>query len=285
MASIGFTFSTREHPPFISMYIDVMTVLISLLAVGLAMVIQRFAKPDDRVFFLGNTLSQFICQGWAFCIFMYLCARFNLALFDDQLIAIDHFFGFDWLGYIRWLDALPSFWGTRLHSAYYSILPQCVIMLFLLNGCDYCTHAQRFNIVNLVSGLVGAILATLCPSVGGYGYYNIHAQTLPHLHPLIARMHEGVYLALRHHTAHSIEMPFVGIIGFPSFHVIFAIALMYASLPFTLLRLFFIPLNIIMLVSALSEGGHYLSDVLGGLAVAAIGIYAAERTLPRSRYP
>jgi membrane-associated phospholipid phosphatase len=83
-----------------------------------------------------------------------------------------------------------------------------------------------------------------------------------------------------HHTRHSIPYPGAGIVTFPSYHSAVAVILMYASWPYRWLRLVIVPLNIAVLLSTPFNGGHYLSDVLGGVAIAYLGIILAERLLP-----
>lgn len=62
-----------------------------------------------------------------------------------------------------------------------------------------------------------------------------------------------------------------GLITFPSFHVAAAVLIAYAARG-TPLAFLALVLNLVMAVSALSEGGHYLVDVLAGAAVAGLAI-------------
>jgi membrane-associated phospholipid phosphatase len=67
-----------------------------------------------------------------------------------------------------------------------------------------------------------------------------------------------------------------GIVTFPSFHVAAAVLLAWAGANLPLLRYPMIVLNILMLLSAIPIGGHYLIDVIAGCLVAVGSIIAAR---------
>ena len=52
---------------------------------------------------------------------------------------------------------------------------------------------------------------------------------------------------------------------------------MYASMPVRWLKIIAVPLNLLMILSTPVDGGHYLMDVLAGIVIAFIAIYAAKR--------
>jgi len=73
-----------------------------------------------------------------------------------------------------------------------------------------------------------------------------------------------------------------GVIAFPSFHAVLAVLFTYAhrhSATFAPMA----ALNAVMLVSIPSEGGHYLVDVFGGIAVAIVAILAVRAVPARAR--
>jgi membrane-associated phospholipid phosphatase len=86
-------------------------------------------------------------------------------------------------------------------------------------------------------------------------------------------------VGLRHGSLPSLDMMLLkGVIAFPSFHAVLAILFTYAhrgSRVFVPVAVF----NGLMLLSIPSEGGHYLVDVLGGIAVGLLAILMT-RALP-----
>ncbi|MFT8690040.1 phosphatase PAP2 family protein, partial [Acetobacter orientalis] len=62
-----------------------------------------------------------------------------------------------------------------------------------------------------------------------------------------------------------------GVYDFPSFHAVLGILFIYAHRGLKTFYPFLI-LNVIMIVAAIPVGGHYLSDILAGIAVAGFTI-------------
>src|SRR5258707_10224936 len=73
-----------------------------------------------------------------------------------------------------------------------------------------------------------------------------------------------------------------GIIAFPSLHAAFALVLVAAFWPVPVLRWLGLAINTVMLISTPVDGAHYLSDLIAGLAVAALAIVAARRFAAQS---
>jgi membrane-associated phospholipid phosphatase len=86
-------------------------------------------------------------------------------------------------------------------------------------------------------------------------------------------------VGLRHGSLPSLNIMLLkGVIAFPSFHAVLATLFAYAHRRSPT----FLPMvafNALMLLSIPSEGGHYLVDVLGGVAVGGLAILMT-RVLP-----
>ena len=67
-----------------------------------------------------------------------------------------------------------------------------------------------------------------------------------------------------------------GLIAIPSLHTVMAVLLVYAMRGTGILLPVFIVVNVAMLVSTPVDGGHYLVDVIAGVAMA-LGLIALER--------
>lgn len=84
----------------------------------------------------------------------------------------------------------------------------------------------------------------------------------------------------------------IGLVSIPSFHACAAALLGWAFWQMKMLRWPFAALNLAMLVSAVPVGGHYVSDVAAGVALAFVAIALSRRTVslagwrwPRARVP
>jgi membrane-associated phospholipid phosphatase len=85
----------------------------------------------------------------------------------------------------------------------------------------------------------------------------------------------GDLIALRSGELRTINWQSVkGIVAFPSFHVVWAILLMLAMPSYPLVLL-----NLLVIVSTVTTGGHYLIDLVGGALICAIVVPIINRRL------
>jgi membrane-associated phospholipid phosphatase len=71
-----------------------------------------------------------------------------------------------------------------------------------------------------------------------------------------------------------------GIITFPSVHAAGAVVLAWGASKARALRVPMAALNVLVVASAVLVGGHYIIDVVAGIAVAAAAIVAAKKLQP-----
>lgn len=244
--------------------------------------IYKYVRRDDNIYLFGQLASQWLAATAAIGILSYVSARLALPLTDAALISIDHALFFDWKTYVAWVDALPWL-ATSLSYIYLSSGPQIlatVVLLFLLKRH---AHNQRFLIGFMSTAIITVVLAALFPAVGAYVYYNIDVATYyQHIEPAAPRVHEAPLLAMRDHSMTTLLFPLNGLVTFPSFHSALSIVLIYAAWPVLWMRAISLPLNILVLCSTPGDGGHYLTDILGGVAIALLVIYMMERAFKKS---
>ncbi|WP_310125975.1 phosphatase PAP2 family protein [Paraburkholderia terricola] len=65
-----------------------------------------------------------------------------------------------------------------------------------------------------------------------------------------------------------------GLVSMPSFHTALAILFVYSLRRRRVLACVAIPLNLVMILSTPTQGGHYLADVFGGLCLSALTVRA-----------
>lgn len=242
-------------------------------AVGLALVlrlvyctVRRNAPIAEMALYTGLWIL-FTAFG---AILTYLGAALAEPLSDAGFTQADAWLGFQWLDWVRFVQDRPLF-KIVLEIAYDSLMAQIVgsIILFAL------LRDRRRN-----AGLLLSIVAGLCITTALFTW-------LPALGPCVAsgRAADFPYLdallRLRRASQHSYNLGAMqGIISFPSFHATLAVLLAAAHRgirwSFPLIGC----LNLLMLVSIAPIGGHYLTDILGGIVVAAIAWLIVRRLLP-----
>ena len=130
-------------------------------------------------------------------------------------------------------------------------------------------QAREFVLANLVAFAIGMPLFALLPAVGPWSYY--------HLTPDPGQAFcWSQLLQLRLPGPYMFHEQAAGVVCFPSFHVIWAILCAAALWGFRPTRIPVALLSAMIVASTLTTGWHYFSDVLGGIAVAALSIAIAR---------
>jgi membrane-associated phospholipid phosphatase len=128
--------------------------------------------------------------------------------------------------------------------------------------------AERFLIANTIAFLFAVPLFSLLPAIGPWaGYHFVGTAEQKACEASIIALHN------RHFTD---QLRVVGIVCFPSFHVIWAILSAVALSSLKYLRIVANAFAILVVASTVSTGWHYVADVLGGLIFVAISLVCAD---------
>jgi membrane-associated phospholipid phosphatase len=201
-------------------------------------------------------------------IFTYLMATSRLPLFDDQFARFDAAIGFDWL---RWYDFLASvpYVNTLLSMAYSSLLLQIVLSVMYFSHIGQSRRNAELLWNAFISLLLTGVLSAIFPALGAFHHFQTdlpQAVHLPHL------------LALRDGSMSVFPLKQMqGIIAFPSFHTVMAILFTYAFRGRGVWFLVIGLLNILMMLSTPTFGGHYLADMVAGAVIAGLAIQLVRR--------
>jgi membrane-associated phospholipid phosphatase len=207
----------------------------------------------------------------------YALQRLAFPLRDVLLTRADLALGFHWLDYARWVDRHPDVQAV-VRFAYDSIALQIALPVLVL-GLSARAHELRIYILAFAFAFVATIVVSaLMPAAGPIAMVDrasfdllrfTGATPIDHL----TRLREAGPLVMT-------EFP-GGIATFPSFHstvaVLTPLALRSHRRIFVVLALF----NLAMLAGTLTEGAHYLIDVLAGIGMAFLGYALARRVLAR----
>lgn len=201
-------------------------------------------------------------------IFTYLMANSRLPLFDDQFAQFDAAIGFDWLRWHRFLASVP-YANTLLYMAYSSLLLQIVLSVMYFSHIGQSRRNAELLWNAFISLLLTGVLSAFFPALGAFHYFQTDLPQAVHLPHLLA-LRDG---SMRVFPLNQMQ----GIIAFPSFHTVMAILFTYAfrgrGVWFLLIGL----LNLLMLLSTPTLGGHYLVDMLFGALIAGLAIYFVRR--------
>lgn len=234
----------------------------------------RFLANGARV--LALALGAMVALTTAVAILSYLAVSTNLPLQDARYAAMDRAMGFNWLGFLAFVNDRP--WLARcLTAAYHTSLIQIFAVLGLLSLLQRTQDLADFIAIFAVTSGVVIVVSALVPAAGAVLHYNPEASLRTSFQAIAGRWHWDDFTALRDGRYSLISLAQIeGLVTFPSFHTVMAIMTTYAVRS---LMLVFWPvalLNFVVVVSTLPEGGHYLIDVIAGglIALAAIAVVA-----------
>lgn len=193
---------------------------------------------------------------------------------DDFLATIDRAMGIHSAALMAWTHAHPHL-HHALNWIYNSMLLELIFIplaLTCLNG----RHALTvFYLSFLITAIIGCLIYYFFPTMAPSGI--IHS-------PYFLKAQD--HTSLRFRDIHDFIRPTVsdgGLIAFPSFHVIWAVLLTNACRS---KKIIFYPLmiyNVVLIISTVLLGWHYLIDVIGGIVLAVLTIEAVEGDLRLQR--
>ncbi len=188
---------------------------------------------------------------------------------DRQILAFEKLFGINLLNLVIWakeykllLDILYIAYDFLTYQMV--ILPLCAIVLGMRD------ELREYYILLLLTILIG------------FSFYYFYPTTAPaSVFPQEYFSSSQVATGLKFTQIHNHLLPSTiegGLIALPSFHVIWAWLSLYLIRRIRILFAFLVPINILIVLSCVLLGWHYLSDVLASVLVLAIAsfIYKAR---------
>lgn len=208
--------------------------------------------------------------------YCYLGTAADLVLQDHLLAEIDKWMGFDWIGFVTFVNS-SEMGSSLLVKAYEStayILP-CTLLWFCLSGQG--ERLAEFLALACITAVGIGVGMMILPASGAYSYYHLPLESYEHFGKGAGMWHYDLLMAIRTGAVSTLDFATPNsscLITFPSGHAVLAIIMTYALRGS---RWTFIPalaINATMLISTIPVGGHHLFDVLvgGGIAVGAIWI-------------
>lgn len=206
-----------------------------------------------------------------------LLSAVAMSFVDDRLAAADRFLGFDWLAFYRF--NLDHGWLIEISRyAYKSIAwqaPLAPLMLSLIAGRR---RFWQFMCAWAIASILTVAIYPFAPAAGPYIYFDIPRGTLPIEHFSVASIIDG----LRSGQLREIDEAMIGLVSLPSFHAASAILFAWAAWHVRMARPLMIPVNVLMLLSTVLIGDHYLVDLPAGIAVAALSLWLGGRIISRN---
>jgi len=211
--------------------------------------------------------------GLALCLLSYLVCTLPYPLADRFLDRLDHLMGFDWSRWFHW--SLHSSFYTCLKIAYASMVPQFLLFVACFSFWQRKNRLVETFWILLVGLSLTVILSGFVPALGPASLFGLES-AFGAIQPLfkdslaqVTAIRAGINPDFE---AHKLS----GIITFPSFHTVCAIAFAYSWRQTGLLGLVALGLNLMMLLSIPFFGDHYFIDMVAGAIIALLSIGAVK---------
>jgi membrane-associated phospholipid phosphatase len=210
-------------------------------------------------------------------VFTYAAMRLDMPLADPLLARMDASLGFDWTGFVRLVDT-SRLVSLVLAIGYSSFSFQLLLLPTLLCIARRPERAYMLMIGYVILCSLSAGFGSFFPSVGAYVTHGLDPHSLHHVSGKFGHFFLASFRAVRGEPGFVLGIDNVaGILTFPSVHAGVAALCAWAAWPSRWLRWPFLVLNLVMAVSAISHGAHYLVDILAGGLVAAATVPLVHR--------
>ncbi len=246
---------------------------------GIANFIRKGARGLTLLTLAGSLILPLVFTG---VLFEYIATSADFPLLDRSLDAVDRAIGFDWSSFLATANAYPSV-SAVLVFAYWSTGPVLLGTLLILCFRGDVYRLSEFLAVLALCSLCTGVLMVLVPAAGAYVQHAPAQALFSHLGTHAGMWHFQTFRSLRDDLTPIIDFSkSEGLVTFPSFHTVLAIITTYALRDLRILFWIILPLNLLVIVSTLPEGGHYLVDVIAGILVAGVSIIVVTAVEARS---
>ncbi len=241
----------------------------------------RTVRTSEEFAVMCVSLSQVLLYSAIGATLSYLAARADNPLWDPTLAKWDRSLGFDWLAMMRLVDRSPLAVAI-LHFAYGSLIPQIIVVVCALGFQRRLFELRTVMLAAMLCGCVSIFISAFMPGVAYGVYLGIKPGDFEHVFPYAGFIKMADFNSLRGGTIP--ELDFVkmqGIITFPSYHAGLSAITFYGfwAARWLPLRVAGMILAALTIVSTPVDGGHYLVDVIAGIAIAACCIAIARRAV------
>ena len=250
-------------------FLVALTLLPAPLALGL---FYTYFRPDERLAAMLLGFCFLIVYAPVASVLTYFQLSVAGARIDQQLAAIDRAMGFDWPAMMIWASNHPIATKALLY-AYVGSFWESVALVFFLGWRTDPSDISKFCLSLVVCAYLTTTIWMVWPSFGAISVYNLPPSVAAKLHVIVnpdyARSLVEIY---RNGPGKIAADNMKGLVGFPSYHTVFAVTAIWFTRKNRALRWPFLAFNIVAIISTPIQGGHHVIDTIGGIVVSTIGI-------------
>lgn len=241
----------------------------------------RCIRPVEKFAEMCVSLSQVLLFSAVGIILSYFAARTAAPLWDETFVRWDEALGFDWMAAMRLVDT-SEIAVAVLFIAYASLIPQIVLVVCALGFLEKLEELRTVMLAAMLCGSVCIFISAFMPAVAYPIHYGITPDTFENVTPWAGFIKLGDFMSLRDGTIARFDFASMqGLITFPSYHAGLSAVTFWGfyKVPSNWLRIPAMTLAFLTIVSTPIDGGHYLVDVLAGVAISIGSLVAARRMI------
>lgn len=253
-----------------------------LFALGL---FYRFRRPMKNFEVMCVETAILLGFSAAAAVFSYLLTSLNYPLVDDVLVRADKAFGFDWLAYVGFVSERP--WLAKLSKLIYATnITQMALVVVVLGLTGRLVRSRQLVSAVILSGTACVVLAGFVPSAGAVAHFSPPDSFFASGQPIVSVAYMQEFYDIRSGVSRLISLDRVqGLVSFPSYHGTMAVLIIICLWPLKYWRWPALAFNVAVLFATPVDGGHHLTDILGGVAIAFIAWHLAGRFAARLTQP
>ena len=204
---------------------------------------------------------------------------------DIQLASIDQAMGFSWPAMMGFVSRHPPA-NLILSWAYFSVMPQTALLVLLLGWRNRCADLYGFCLALSMATILTLSIWTAFPSFGAFSVFTLPAPVASRLGLALGFDYGRVLVAmLRDGPGFISPSELRGLVGFPSFHTVQALVLIWYARNLPVVRWLALALNVVVLVAIPVQGGHHLIDMFGGAGVTLIAVLLSRSAVAWAARP
>lgn len=266
--------------PFSALTFSISNLAVLIVIIGAFLVaggIQRRYEFSAVTKHLAVELYILVLFGIVGFIFSYLVIESGWTIRDDLFVAIDNALGFDWRNYTLFFlhnDLL------RLSSLIlYVMSPLLVgfaVFWFCLKGNFNC--ASEIVAMVILGGILCVVISGIVPSAGASKHLPLDSNFYRGYRVIFDDIYGAEFSHLRDGVGIEVSLLHpLALIAFPSYHACLSLVVMLVFWGTGVVGNIIFALCLVSLLSIPVQGGHYLSDVLGGLLTGAIAYWVVRK--------
>ena len=190
--------------------------------------------------------------------------RYHYPLIDNALAKSDRSLGIDLPATISWFAAHPAL-STLLGLAYDSSFLQLLGLVVLLSCLRRMDKLWELAFVCSLTIVASTTISIFWPAIGAFAYFDYPTDILEKLPTDAGTYHLAKFEYYRNAAAPVLSFNSLqGVVTFPSFHCCLALMTIFAVVGTGWLFRIVAAWNVLVMISTLPIGGHYVTDLAGG---------------------